>query len=126
LARLLHPYRRDGVDLLMRNHVARRHERLRVEVVGHRERDVFPIGHYASQVVPNQLIVRTVLVLQRLDMVKDGLYLHHVFRRNPQLFPRLVKTGLLDVFDLVHSVVLLLSPFQLLIQEVKNHEIQRP
>lgn len=97
-----------------------------MEVVSQGIRNIFPFGHDTSQVVPNQLIVRTVLVIQRLDMVKYVPHLHHLLCGKPQFFPRLVKACLLDVFNLVHSVVLLLSPLEFLVQEVENHKIERP
>lgn len=86
--------------------------------------NIFSFSHDTSQVVPNQLIVWTILVFQRLDMVKYVPYLHHLLCGKPQFFSRLVKACLLDVFNLVHGVVLLFSPLEFLVQEVENHKIE--
>lgn len=48
-------------------------------------------------------------------MVENVFYFDDVFSYNPQLFFRIVEAFCLDVFYLVHGILLLFSPLEFLI-----------
>ena len=59
-------------------------------------------------------------------MVEDGLDLLDILGSNPELLFRTAQTLGLDVFYLIHRVLLLLSPFEFLVKEVKDHKVETP
>lgn len=59
-------------------------------------------------------------------MSEDSVHLLDILRSYPKLLPRVVKALLLDVFDLIHGRFLLVSPLELLVQEVEDDEVERP
>ena len=59
-------------------------------------------------------------------MIEYVPHLDHVPRGDPEFLIRLPHALRFDGFDLIHRVVLLLSPLELLVQEVQYHEVQGP
>jgi hypothetical protein len=72
-----------------------------------------------DEVVRDEVVVGHIPIVQRLDMIKDGLDILDVPRRShPQLLARILETFGLNVAHLVNGEVALLSPLELLIEEV--------
>lgn len=59
-------------------------------------------------------------------MVENVLYFWYVFSHDPKFLFRIIEAVCLDVLDLIHSVLLLLPPLELLVKEVKDHKVQTP
>lgn len=116
-----------GLDILHRGHQPRI---LSTPKGGHTQVnswwDVLCISQDTLQVVSHQAVVGTVLVVESLQVVVDVLDLLVMASRKPELLVGSVETGFLNVFNLVHGIVLLLAPFQLLVQEVEDHEVEGP
>ena len=70
--------------------------------------------------------MRLVLVPERLDVIEYVPDLDHVPGGDPEFLLRLPHAISLDGLDLIHRVVLLLTPLELLVQEVQDHEVQGP
>ena len=59
-------------------------------------------------------------------MVENVLNFRDVFSYNPELLLRIIQAVGFNVFDFVHSVFFLFSPFELLVEEVKDHKVETP
>ena len=69
-----------------------------------------------QQLVDDDLVVRNVRVVQRIDVAEDvGDFLNAPCGSYPQLALRVLEAFRLDILDLHDSVVALLSPLQFLI-----------
>ena len=80
-----------------------------------------------DEVVRDEVVVGHIPIVQRLDMIEDGLDILNVPRRShPQLLARILETFGLNVAHLVNGEVALLSPLELLIEEVQHREVERP
>lgn len=80
-----------------------------------------------DEVVRDEVVVRYIPIVQRLDMIEYGLDILDVPRRShPQLLARILKTFCLNVAHLVNGEVALLSPLELLIKEVQHREVEGP
>lgn len=80
-----------------------------------------------EQQVLDGVVVWAVLVLQLVDLVEDQLnFWNAVGRTDPELLLRILEALGFDVFDLVNTVVSLLTPLELLVEEVKHREVETP
>ena len=80
-----------------------------------------------NEVVRDEVVVGHIPIVQRLDMIEDGLDILYVPRRShPQLLARILETFGLNVAHLVNGEVALLSPLELLIEEVQHREVEGP
>ena len=59
-------------------------------------------------------------------MVKDFFDLRNVFRYDPQFLLWVTQAFIFYVLHFVHGVFFLLSPLQLLIEEIENYEVETP
>ena len=127
LLRLLHPHhgrsRIHFLALLIVKDQLRNHGRGRNE---NDWGDLHVRVEYGLQIVADELIVRLVLVSQRLDMIEYVPHLDHVPCGDPEFLLGLGHAVSLNGLDLIHRVVLLLSPLEFLIEEVEDHEVQGP
>lgn len=127
LLRLLHSHhgrpRVYLLALLIVKHQLRHHGRGRNE---HDWGDLHVGVEYGLQVVADELIIRLVLVSQRLDMIEYVPHLDHVPGGDPEFLLGLGHAISLDGLDLIHRVILLLSPLEFLIEEIEDHEVQGP
>lgn len=80
----------------------------------------------ALELISDEFVVRSVFVLERADVLKDDFDFIQVASLEPELLFGIAQTVCLDVPHLVHSVLLLLSPLQLLVEEVENDEVVAP
>ena len=80
-----------------------------------------------DEVVRDEVVVGHIPIVQRLDMIEDGLDILDVPRcSHPQLLARILETFGLNVAHLVNGEVALLSPLELLIEEVQHREVEGP
>ena len=80
-----------------------------------------------KELMDDVLVVRLVRIVKLLDLLQDLLDLFDAFcRTNPQLSLRILQAFGFDVLHLDNREVALLSPLQLLIQEVQHGKVQTP
>ena len=80
-----------------------------------------------KELMDDKLVVGLVRIVKRLDVLQDLLHLLDALcRTNPQLSLRILQAFGLDVLHLDNREVALLSPLQLLIQEVQHGEVKTP
>ena len=82
---------------------------------------------YLKELLDDKLVIRLVRIVKRLDVLQDLLHLLDALSRtNPQLSLRILQAFGLDVLHLDNREVTLLSPLQLLIQEVQHGKVKTP
>jgi hypothetical protein len=82
---------------------------------------------YKLELVPNQSVVRFIMILETLYVIKDCLDLLNVLCASyPEFLFWVSKALCLDILDLIHSIFFLLPPLQFFVQKIKNNEIQTP
>lgn len=59
-------------------------------------------------------------------MIENVLDLLDVFSDDPEMVLRIFQALRLDLFDLLHGVLLLFAPLQTFLQEVQNHKVKTP
>lgn len=59
-------------------------------------------------------------------MIEDVFHFLEIFGNYPKLFLRVIQALGLNVLDLFHRVLFLLSPFKFLVQEIENDKVQTP
>lgn len=80
----------------------------------------------ALQLASYIAVVRAVLVVETFQMIEYVLDFRDTFSDYPEFLFWIGKTIGLDILDFVHCVLLLLSPLKLLVEEVKDHEVETP
>lgn len=78
------------------------------------------------QLVPYEFVVWPVLILQTLQVGEDVLDFVELSCLYPKLLCWVLQASHLNGLDFIHCVLLLLSPLQLFVQEVKDHEVKTP
>lgn len=80
-----------------------------------------------DEIVQNSFVVGTVLIVKLLNEIEDVFHFRHVASRpNPQLAAWALKALGLNVFNLVYREVALLSPLELLVEEVQHRKVEGP